>query len=178
MNWQPLEAAPQNGPQVLAAARFTKSVFYVWSSELTEKASNGELRYKAWAPIVHPDGVAASDERQQFEAAMGGALKQDQGEFAMSRVHIEGQPYTFLATRWAWAAWQRARGVPVVVAPSLDRRQIKQTLEAATRCLQRNDWGTAFDRVQDALALLDTAGVAEADKQSSCEQVLMSPPKE
>lgn len=41
-----------------------------------------------------------------------------------------------------------------------DHRKLRQALEAATRCLQRNDWGTGFDRVQDALALLDgTAGV-------------------
>lgn len=41
-----------------------------------------------------------------------------------------------------------------------DHRKLRQTLEAATRCLQRNDWGTGFDRVQDARALLDgTPGV-------------------
>lgn len=55
----------------------------------------------------------------------------------------------------------RAHGVAVDAKP-IDARQLKQTLEAATRCLQRNDWGTAFDRVQDALALLPD-GVAPSD---------------
>jgi hypothetical protein len=58
MKWQPIETAPFTGPQVLAAARYTKSVLYVWPSELREKASNGEPRYKAWAPVIHPDGVS------------------------------------------------------------------------------------------------------------------------
>lgn len=54
-----------------------------------------------------------------------------------------------------------ASGVGVDAKP-IDTRQLKQTLEAATRCLQRNDWGTAFDRVQDALALLPD-GVMASD---------------
>jgi hypothetical protein len=55
-----------------------------------------------------------------------------------------------------------ACGVGVDAKP-IDTRQLKQALEAATRCLQRNDWGTAFDRVQDALALLPD-GVKENDR--------------
>jgi hypothetical protein len=57
------------------------------------------------------DGVPAVDDRQQFEAAMGEALKTDQGAYALSRAHLPDQPYTFLATKWAWSAWQRALGV-------------------------------------------------------------------
>lgn len=59
-------------------------------------------------------------EREAFEAAMGSALLEEQGEFALSRGYEEGRPYTFLATKWAFsgfqsgAAWQRtqAAGVP------------------------------------------------------------------
>jgi len=50
----------------------------------------------------------SNDERAAFEAAMGSALIAEQGEFALSRAYEEGRPYTFLATKWAWAAWQAA----------------------------------------------------------------------
>ena len=45
-------------------------------------------------------------EREAFEAAMGSALIAEQGKFALSRSYGKGRPYTFLAAKWAWAAFQ------------------------------------------------------------------------
>jgi len=47
-------------------------------------------------------------QRAAFEAAMATDLRTEQGEFAMARSYSEGNPYTFLATKWAWKAWQAA----------------------------------------------------------------------
>lgn len=49
---------------------------------------------------------AEGDEREIFETTMGAGILADQGEFALSRAYSEGRPYTFLATVWAWKAWQ------------------------------------------------------------------------
>lgn len=56
-------------------------------------------------------------------------------------------------------------GVKVAPAP-VDVRQLRRTLESVARCLERNDWGTAHDRVQDALALLPDGVIASDGGQS------------
>jgi hypothetical protein len=50
-----MDSAPTEGPQVLAARRHTKAVYTVWPSELLERGADGELFFKAWMPIIHPD---------------------------------------------------------------------------------------------------------------------------
>lgn len=46
------------------------------------------------------------DERAAFESAMGASILAEQGKFSLSRSYDAGRPYTFLATKWAWASWQ------------------------------------------------------------------------
>ena len=112
MNWQPMESAPEVGPQVLAAARHTKAVHYVWPSELMEKASNGELYFKAWARVIHPDGVRAVDpaqERAEFEAAMEG----EELDFTLYTMQGCENSYSSPRTQLAYFAWRQGRSADV-----------------------------------------------------------------
>ncbi len=58
-----------------------------------------------------------ADERAAFEAALGDELKADQGEFSLARACSDGRPYTFLATKWAWHAWQARAALATAQTP-------------------------------------------------------------
>lgn len=59
IKWELIETARPDvlGPKVLAAARHTKNVHYVWPSQLSELAVNGETYFKYWAHVTHPDMI-------------------------------------------------------------------------------------------------------------------------
>lgn len=92
------------------------------------------------------------DERAAFEDAMGASILAEQGKFSLSRSYDAGNPYTFLATKWAWEAWQ-ARALLAAAQPAaLDASQVErwkrdsQLLDA----IEGNCWGVRYSASPNA----------------------------
>lgn len=95
--------------------------------------------------------------RSEFEAAIGPELREKESKFALSKAYDADQSYTFLATKWAWKAWQiqqqriaelekdaaRAAELEALInSPELHDFSKGVVLEAAH---QRERWGTEHD---------------------------------
>lgn len=86
------------------------------------------------------------DERAAFEAAMGTVILQEQGKFSLSRAYEEGQPYTFLATKWAWAAWQARAAHSAPSHGEQLRVVLPKPLKRSDAIAERGEYGGAMAR--------------------------------
>ena len=110
------------------------------------------------------------DERAAFEAAMGTGILQEQGKFSLSRAYEEGQPYTFLVTKWAWEAWQ-ARAALSAPSHGEQVREVVAATKEAVDYLNANSLSSIASssichrRMRNALAMLAAAPSAGSQRE-------------